>query len=227
MGPDARVGIYYCPENHDPLFAAGAAWLGRNPSRVDRVAQPAIAGIEEVTAEARGYGFHATLKPPMRLASGCSWDALLTATHELAGRIAPFTLPRLAVMDPFGFLALRETAFCPPLQALADACVTALDRFRAPPSEAELARRRRARLTEAQEAMLVRYGYPYVLGTWFFHMTLTRRLSVEEHATWRPMVERFFAPAVAAERLVTDVCLFTQVGPGAPFVIARRIALTG
>jgi putative phosphonate metabolism protein len=227
MGPDARVGIYYCPAADDPLFAAGATWLGRDPRFETTVPQPPIPGIEEVTAEARGYGFHATLKPPMRLAPGCTWAGLLTATHELAERTAPFTLPALSVADLHGFLALREIAFCPPLQALADVCVTELDRFRAPPSDAELARRRRARLTDAQEAMLTRFGYPYVLETWFFHMTLTRRLSTEEHEIWRPASERYFAAAAAVPRPVKDICLFTQAGPGAPFVIAERVALRG
>jgi Protein of unknown function (DUF1045) len=226
IGPDARVGVYYCPREEDPLFVAGSQWLGRDPSRVEPIAQPALPGIEEVTAEARGYGFHATLKPPMRLAPGCTWNGLRTATRELAERIAPFELPPLAVMDLHGFLALREAEPCAPLQALADACVESLDGFRALPSEAELARRRRSRLTDAQEAMLVRFGYPYVLGTWFFHMTLTRRLSAEEHTIWRPSAERFFAAAIA-KRTVTDVCLFTQAKPGASFVIAERVALKG
>jgi putative phosphonate metabolism protein len=227
MAPEARVGIYYCPHENDPLFAAGAAWLGRNPARGDRVVQPEIPGIDELTSEARLYGFHATLKPPMRLAEGLSWDELLTATRELAARIAPFALPPLAVTDLHGFLALCETTFCPPLQALADACVERLDAFRAPPPEAELARRRRAQLTEAQEAMLVRFGYPYVLNTWFFHMTLTRRLSAAEHAIWRPRTERFFDAAVRMSRVVTDICLFTQAGPGEAFVMGERVALGG
>jgi putative phosphonate metabolism protein len=227
MLPEARVGIYYCPREADPLFAAGAAWLGRDPARGERIAQPNLPGIDELTAEAGGYGFHATLKPPMRMAEGCSWDQLVSATRDLAARIAPFDLPRLAVTDLHGFLALCETRFCPPLQALADACVEQLDRFRAPPSDTELARRRRAQLSEAQEAMLVRFGYPYVLSTWFFHMTLTRRLSAAEHASWRPVIERYFEPAIATPRTVTDICLFTQAGPGQPFVIAERIALTG
>jgi hypothetical protein len=227
MGPDARVGIYYCPREDDPLYAAGASWLGRDPSRINLATQPAISGIEEVTAEARGYGFHATLKPPMRLAAGCNWYGLLTATHELAERIAPFELPPLAVTDLHGFLALRETEPCTPLQSLADACVEQLDGYRATPSEAELARRRKARLTVAQEAMLVRFGYPYVLETWFFHMTLTRRLSADEHLIWRPEAERFFTAAATGNRPVTDICLFTQSEPGAPFVIAARVALRG
>jgi putative phosphonate metabolism protein len=227
MARDARVGIYYCPREDDPLFAAGAAWLGRNPTHIDPMTQPDIPGIEEVTAEARGYGFHATLKPPMRLAPGCTWNGLMTATQALAERIAPFELPPLAVMNLHGFLALRETEPSAPLQALADACVEELDGYRAAASEAELARRRRAQLTAAQEAMLVRFGYPYVLDTWFFHMTLTRRLSSPEHQTWRPAAEQFFAAAVTARRQVTDVCLFTQTRLGAPFVIAARMPLKG
>jgi putative phosphonate metabolism protein len=227
MGPDSRVGVYYCPSNDDPLFSAGATWLGRDPESGASLVQPAVPGIEEVTAEARGYGFHATLKPPMRLAPGCSWYGLLTAAQQMAERIAPFELPPLVVMDLHGFLALRETEPCAPLQALADACVEGLDGYRAAASDAELARRRRSGLTPEQDAMLVRFGYPYVLETWFFHMTLTRRLSAEEHLIWRPETERFFAAAVGVKRRVTDICLFTQADPGAPFVIAARIPLSG
>ena len=224
---EARVGIYFCPTPDDPLFATGAAWLGRDPFLGAPVAQPALPGIAEVTAEARLYGFHATLKPPFRLAPGVSWAVLMAAVDGLAGDIPSFDLPTLAVRDVQGFLALRETVESAALQALADACVERLDRFRAPPTDAELARRRRSNLSPAHEALLTRWGYPYVFEAWFFHMTLTRRLTVEEHAVWRPEAERFFAAGLAQRRRVTDLCLFTQSGPGAPFTIAERIALRG
>ena len=64
-----RVAIYYAPELDDPLWAAGCSWLGRDPERGIMVPQPALEGIDEVTAEARLYGLHCTLKPPMRLAT--------------------------------------------------------------------------------------------------------------------------------------------------------------
>jgi putative phosphonate metabolism protein len=225
MGPDARVAVYYAPRPDDPLTAAATVWLGRDPVTGAAVSQPDVPGIAEVTADARGYAFHATLKPPMRLAAGRTWDDLLAATRVMAARLQPFDLPALSVQDLFGFLALRETVACPPLQALADSCVEALDAFRAPPPPDELARRRRAPLTPEQDAMLVRWGYPYVFSTWFFHMTLTRRLSPEERAVYLPATQRHFATAVAVPRRVTDICLFTQAGPGAPFLIAERIPL--
>jgi putative phosphonate metabolism protein len=227
MGPDARVAVYYAPQPDDALFAESAAWLGRDPESGAPVPQPDIPNIAEVTAEPRLYGFHATLKPPMRLAEGRRWFDVVAAATELAERIAPFDLPRLAVSDVFGFLALRETAPCPPLQALADACAEHLDPFRAPTSDADLARRRRAKLAPQQDAMLVRWGYPYVFDTWFFHMTLTRRLNAEEKEFYQPAAEAHLARALAVSRRVADICLFIQSSPGEPFVVKQRLKLRG
>jgi putative phosphonate metabolism protein len=227
METHARVAVYYAPQREDALFAEGASWLGRDPQSGAPMLQPDISNIAEVTAEPSRYGFHATLKPPMRLAEAIRWSDVVEAATELAGRTAPFALPPLSVSDVFGFLALRETGPCPPLQALADTCVGHLDRFRAPPSDAELARRRRANLTPRQDAMLVRWGYPYVFDTWFFHMTLTRRLTTEEKLLYQPAAERHFARAIAVQRRVTDICLFVQSAPGEAFLIEERLKLRG
>jgi putative phosphonate metabolism protein len=227
VSPDARVAVYYAPRPDDTLSADAAAWLGRDPASSAMVAQPDIASIAEITAEPRLYGFHATLKPPMRLADGCGWNDVLAATVTLAGGIAPFDLPTLSVQDLFGFLALRETAPSAPLQALADACVERLDGLRAPLTEAELARRRRGRLSPRQDAMLVRWGYPYVFDAWFFHLTLTRRLSGDEKQVFMPAAEAWFARAIATSRRVSDICLFVQPSPGTPFVIRERLTLRG
>ena len=161
----------------------------------------------------------------MRLAH--PWYALVDDAAALAEGLAPFDLPPLAVADLGGFLALRETAPCPPLQALADACVTGLDAHRVPPDAAEIARRRRAGLTPQQDAMLLDWGYPHVLGTWRFHMTLTRRLAPGERDAILPPAQAHFASALARPRRVRDICLFTQAGPGAPFLLAERLPLRG
>jgi len=227
MALPVRVAIYYAPLPDDPLTLSSSAWLGRDPTTNAAVPQPAVDGIAEITAEPRLYGFHATLKPPMRLAEGTDWAGFLKAVRTTAASIAPFDLPPLAVADLRGFLALRETNPCPGLQELADACVERVDSFRAPLSEDELARRRKAKLSSEQDAMLVRWGYPYVFGTWFFHMTLTRRLSGAEQAAIRPVAESWFAPALALARRIEDVCLFTQAKPGAAFTVVERLKLHG
>ena len=218
-----RAAVYWAPEIADPLHALGSAWLGRDAETGAPCRQPE--GLAEITADARGYGLHATLKPPFHLARG--WEALRVDVAALAARTPAFALPPLALRDLKGFLALRETAPCPALHALADACVRELDSHRAPPSEAELERRRRAKLTARHEANLQAWGYPYVLEDWQFHVTLTRRLTDAERAAIEPRAIAHFAASAALPRMVTELCLFTQAAPGAPFLIAERFALKG
>ena len=228
LGPEGRVAFYYAPEPDDPLAEAAAAWLGWDAERAEQRAQPDLPDIGAITAEARGYGFHATLKPPMRLRDGAVWGDVLKAAAGIAVAVPAFDMPPLHVADLHGFLALREAVPSPALQAFADACVAGADGLRAPASEAELARRRTSGgLPGAQEANLVRWGYPYVFATWFFHMTLTRRLDAGERAVFLPAAERHFRAALAVRRRVESVCLFTQAGPGAAFVLAERIRLAG
>jgi hypothetical protein len=163
----------------------------------------------------------------MRLNPGTGWRSFMAAVRAIAADLPPFDLPPLVVADIFGFLALRETEPCRPLQALADACVERVDTFRDPPTEEELVRRRRANLSPEQDALLVRWGYPYVFGSWFFHMTLTRRLSGPEKTAVLPAAESWFAPALAVPRRIEDICVFTQAAPGAAFTLAERVRLGG
>lgn len=220
-----RVALYWAPEVADPLHAAGSRWLGRDAETGAALAQPAMPGIAEITADARMYGLHATLKPPFR--PGAPYAEVVRAAEELASRLAPFDLPPLAVRDLDGFLALRETAPCPALRALSDAGVEALDHLRLPPDAAELARRRKAQLSAEQEDNLRRWGYPHVFGAWRFHVTLTRRLADSERPAVAEAAERAVGAAAGRARRVSHICLFTQPSPGAPFLIAERLRLTG
>ncbi len=220
-----RIALYYAPEPEDPLWQAGCGWLGRDPATDQDLVQPPLPGIGEVTAAPRHYGFHATLKPPMRLVPDISSAALEMAARTLAAALVPFPLPTLAVADLDGFLALCPTAASPPLRAFADAAVAGLDAFRAPPDEAELARRHRADLSTQQARMLTRWGYPDVFDTWRFHMTLTRRLGGAERGAWQAAAEAHFAAALAQPRRVETLALFTQSSAAAPFRLAARLRL--
>ena len=221
-----RVALYYAPPITDPLHAAASAWLGRDAETNAPARQPDLPDIAAITQDARGYGFHATLKAPMRLAEGVTWDRFVAEAETLAAGIRPFDLPPLSVQDLHGFLAIRETEPSHALQALSDLCVAGVDHLRAPPSEAELAKRRKNTLPPVQEALLSRWGYTYVFGEFFFHMTLTRRLSAAEKAIYLPAATAHFAAVLDQPRRVTDLAIFTQAAPGAPFTIAQRIPLS-
>jgi hypothetical protein len=91
-GP-ARYAIYWAPDPADPLHAAGATWLGRDPETGAACPQPDFSGLAALTADPRRYGFHATLKPPLRLRAGRTYEDLRQATATLAGSRAAFALP--------------------------------------------------------------------------------------------------------------------------------------
>jgi hypothetical protein len=222
-----RIALYYAPGTDDPLHQRASAWLGRDAFSGAEILQKAIAGVDiaEVTADARGYGFHATLKPPFRVQGDT--QAALQAAQDFAARTAAFALPPLQITDLDGFLALREAEPCPPLQVLADGAVTALDPHRAPATEAEIARRKPEKLSTHQRDYLEAWGYPYVFAEWRFHMTLTRRLTPAEKAIILPAVTEALGDASAISRTVTDICIFAQAAPGAPFIILERLKLRG
>ncbi|WP_237215458.1 DUF1045 domain-containing protein [Falsiroseomonas oryziterrae] len=222
-----RLALYWAPRIDDPLHRLGSTWLGRDAETGAMLAQPALPGLDiaEITADARGYGLHATLKPPFRLNG--SYAEARAAAMALAARTRPFALPPLRLAEHHGFLALLETEKSTELQAFCDACVTALDPHRAPPTEAEIARRRPERMTERQRAYLQHWGYHYVFEEWWFHVTLSRRLTAEERAIVQPALAAHLADVPALPRRVTELCLFTQAAPGAPFLLAERLPLLG
>ncbi len=227
-----RYAIYYAPAPGAPSWQAGCRWLGRDAATGVEMDQPSVPGftpdaVRRLTASARMYGLHATLKPPLRLADGCSVSALERALSAFAAARAPIRDLGVQVRPLSDFLALQLTAASPALMRLADECVIHFDPFRRPAEEAELARRRASGLNARQEALLARYGYPYVLDQFRFHITLTDRLTAQELAALHPWLSRYFSDAVRVPLTLDDICLFVQDGPGAPFRLASRHPLLG
>jgi putative phosphonate metabolism protein len=227
-----RYAIYFAPEPGSELARLGAAWLGYDAAAGRSVPQPVVAALlperlHAITEEPRRYGFHATLKPPFVLAEGMDAAALGEAVSTLAQELPPFAAPRLRVACLSGFWALMLAEPCPAMDDLAAVCVGELDRFRAPPSAAEVARRRNTGLSPAQEALLARWGYPYVMAEFRFHMTLTSRLEAEEAAIIGRTLPPLVAPACERPLEIAAISLFRQERHDAPFHLVRRYRLTG
>lgn len=226
----SRYAVYYAPPDGSALAEFGASWLGWDAARAQERVQPALDGLtrpaSEVTGRPRNYGFHGTLKPPFRLRGGTTRDGLEAEIDQLAGRIAPFQMPRLSVAALGGFVALVPEGDVSALRDLAAACVMDLDQFRARPGEAELARRRQTSLSDGQEAMLSRWGYPYVLDEFRFHMTLSGPLSRHDQKSVVAALEPVLTPLLHARLPAEELCLFGEAGDGR-FHILRRFALTG
>ncbi|HEU0218178.1 MAG TPA: DUF1045 domain-containing protein [Stellaceae bacterium] len=227
---NGRWAIYFAPAPGSALARFGAEWLGYDVASGACLPQPVLAEIDAerlraITAEPRRYGFHATLKPPFVPAEGFALDRLEEAVAALVRTEAAFDAPPLRLSCISGFWALTLSAPCRPLQALADRCVSELDSFRAPPSAEELARRRRARLTARQDGLLVRWGYPYVMDEFRFHMTLTARLDTAEGVVVARVLEPLVAPLCRAPLVIDALSLFHQERGDAPFRLVRRFPL--
>jgi hypothetical protein len=139
------------------------------------------------------------VKPPFHLADGTDADGLHQAAEAFCnGRARRWTIPRSRSAASAASSPWSRPSRVAALADLAAATVAALDAFRAPPSEAELARRRKARLTERQEALLMQWGYPYVMEEFRFHLTLTGRLAPEAADQARAALDRHFAPLLPA-----------------------------
>ena len=223
-----RVALYYAPEPGSELDRFGASWLGRDAVTGRSIDAPVLPGItgsmrRDITATARKYGFHATLKPPFALAtSRVGFDE---AVAEFARNMAPFEAPPLTVGVLDGFVALLPSAPSPELRALADGCVTSFRKHAARPGDAELARRRDAGLTLRQEQNLRWWGYPYVLEDYRFHMTLTNRLPDPGHVC--RSLAALFEPLAACPLAVNAICVFEQTDRDAPFLMTARYPLSG
>lgn len=219
-----RYAVYYVPAP-GVLATFGADWLGWDVVRGLPVAHPALPGLAQITATPRKYGFHGTLKPPFHMAEGKDLTGLREAMEIFAAHHAPACCAGLELTTLGGFLALTPHGEARALAALAGACVTELDSFRAPPSAAEIARRRAADLSPAEDANLLAWGYPYVLESFRFHLTLSGKLNPEELAKWRGHLARTLPPLPAP--FCIDALTLVGERPDGAFEVLHRYALTG
>lgn len=226
----SRYGIYFCPRQESPLFALGSQWLGRDALTGKDIDPELTNGLgrdewRRATGSPRRYGFHATLKPPFRLAQGAAFDQLRTSVHTFAARHASFKAPPLQVGTLGHFLALTLADASQEFSHLADACVTEFDNFRAPATEHEIALRVRDSMPQREREHVFRWGYPYVFDTWKFHMSLTGSLAAELLPYMERILKQRFASVCGQPFVVDSICIFHEPSPGSPFLLVDRAKL--
>src|SRR6202022_161802 len=181
MADYPRYAIYHAPTPDSALDRFGAQMLGYDAYCGDDLPFPdgVTPDWREVTADPRKYGFHATLKAPMPLSDGKTEVQLTAACETFAATVRRIPIIAPIVDSISGFIAVippRPSAGM--LQLAADA-TREFDAFRAPLTPEDRARRNPDKLTPRQCDYLDRWGYPYVMEEFRFHMTLTGRLSTD------------------------------------------------
>lgn len=223
----ARYAIYYAPRAGE--FAdACAAWLGWDMQAGCAVAQPDLPGLPrpltELTLAPRKYGFHGTIRAPFRPA--CDEARLIEAVEDCAASLAPLHCGALVLTDLHGFLALLPEGCDEGLRALGEAVIRATDPLRLPLTEAEISRRRPETLSPRQRELLDRWGYPFVMEEFRFHLTLTDQLQPGEGRAVFPALSDWLAPALPRTFAIEDLCLVAEDHAGR-FHLRHRAALAG
>lgn len=227
----SRYAICYTPAPEHPLTVAARAWLGRDAFTVGSLAAPIglVATANEVrgalTAAPRRYGFHATLKAPFRLKEGCSVEELERALREFAAAWPACPIGPLKIDVLGGCFVLAPVSPIPTLRGLASRIVMEFDRFRSPMSPSELRRGLRNPLNETKTIHLVRWGYPYVLDSFRFHMTLTDQVPAESRSEVRRELDAIFASLLSEGFSIDALSLFCQEDSKPDFLVQSQFAL--
>lgn len=225
-----RYALYWAPAANSALWAFGRAWLGGDPETGSAAGERTLLGlapelVEAATRAPRVYGLHATMKAPFRPAQGvdlATLDAALAAFCAVRRRFTtgPLRLARLG-----RWLALVPTAPLADLEWLAADCVVHFDRFRAPLSPED--RARRGGIRDPLQAMYMeQFGYPGIFTAFAFHITLAGPI---EDAATLDRIEAALRPAVSpftrTPFAVEDLCWFGDPGEGGLFRLCGRAAL--
>lgn len=224
----ARLAVYFTPPCDHPLTRAAAAWLGRDAfDAADTAGRGAGDGISASAhaawvADPRRYGFHATIKAPFRLCAPFRPEDVEQALAFFCAATPAFDI-RLRVGQLGRFFALLpdSEADAARLRIVASQALMFFDRYRAPSTEAELARRRRAGLNAEQDGNLVQWGYPYVLSDFRFHMSLTGAVPEPQQEQVATLLTQHFGPVLEQSVRFAHLALFEQPRSGADFVVRR------
>ena len=225
-----RYAIYYAAAPGSDLDRFGASLLGCDAFSGEDVAFPdgvlqQVADWRDLTRDPRKYGFHATLKAPLSLVPGKTEAELLAACASFAAEPRPIPAIRPVVDSISGFIAVVPAEPSTELERLAADCTRAFDCFRAPLTPEDRTRRNPAALTPRQREYLDRWGYPYVMEEYRFHMTLTGRLADGRREPILAMLRDRFAALDLSTLSIDGIALFRQHDPGSRFRILDQFVL--
>lgn len=212
-----RYAVFFSPPPGSQTANLGATWLGRDVDTGHTLPRPQD-HAEQLTAKPRGYGFHATLRAPFRPVAGVDRLTICNLVASLARRLSPATIPILELRHISNFIALVPAAPCPTVDAIAAACIQDTESIRAPLDNAELARRRSVPLTFRQMRFLARWGYPYVMEDFQFHMTVAGPVDAQDAREISPALESHFKPLLARPLQIDALSLFYQAAPDQNFL---------
>ena len=229
MNRFSRYAVYFSPPEESNLSKFASSWLGWDAQNSKKIFHPnfkdLVPDITELTKKQSCYGFHGTLKPPFSLVETKNESELKAAILELSQSTRRFEISAVSLQLLNGFAAIVATNENNEITNLAKKCVQELDSFRQPESLEKIQKRRLAGLSQYEEFNLQKWGYPYVMGSFRFHLTLTRRLNSEESKNVMEVLASELTEILSTALLVRDICLFGESRTSGNFQIIQRFPL--
>jgi len=217
-----RHAIYFTPSASHPLTLQASRWLGRDAFTGAQITTPKPGAISQslqlhYTRLPRRYGFHATIVAPFSLVPNIAQEGLEAALATFCDEHQPIELPHMEIREIGAFFALVPGTQPAELDALASDAVTFFHYLRQPLEPAELERRQSAGLSERQNELLLRWGYPYVKDEFRFHMTLTGEVPAEDKPAMRMALEEHFRDFLGKPLVFDRLAIFEEKTRGGPF----------
>jgi hypothetical protein len=223
-----RYAIYFVPAADTKFYRYGSSILGYDCYSGEAVDFPeslddGAVNWNELTATPRRYGFHATLKAPFHLLPSCTEAQLVNALQNFTGlghAIHSFA-PTVRLLGGFFAVVPLEAGAAP--DTLAASCTTLFDAYRAPMSPQERGRRVALGLNQSQIQNLDRWGNPYALSDFRFHMTLTGKVPASRRkAILATLLDGFRAMRVEASIAIDRLALLKQDTPDSAFRVVSQ-----
>ncbi len=218
-----RYAIYFSPADDSALGIFGASVLRRHALESTPYINPDLPYNFDNTPywlscikKPAHYGFHATLKAPFELAPGQTAASLLNDVSQFCATRKSMTLEGLEPRRTRRFDALAFAQQPDAVHRFANAVVEHFEPYRAPLGEADLARRHKDNLTPEHIENLERYGYPYVMNQFNFHMTLSGT-QPDDESGWLQWLRTIYPMMVEEAPVLDRLSVFHQPDRNTPF----------
>ena len=185
----SRYAIYYAPPKESNLEEFGRYWFGWDPinaksinnkQRINYLNGFGIKNLKNIDKNvliARKYGFHGTLIPPFKLNKNYSTKTLFKKTEKIAKKFKKFKFYKFKLKKINNFYAFVQNKKNNNINKLSNRLVRELFKFRSPLTKKEIDRRNPSKLSKFQLNILYKWGYPYLMSEFKFHMTLASEVT--------------------------------------------------
>ena len=185
----SRYAIYYAPPKESSLEEFGRYWFGWDPlnaklinnkhriNYLNRFGIKNLINIDKNVLIPKKYGFHGTLIPPFKLNKNYSTNTLFKKTEEIAKKFKKFKFYKFKLKKINNFYAFVQNKKNNNINKLSNRLVRELFKFRSPLTKKEIDRRNPSKLSKLQLNILYKWGYPYLMSEFNFHMTLASEVT--------------------------------------------------